>query len=252
MGRGQAAVLLKSSIYSADDIDVRSARGLGLGASRIAAFNVLFCVAVAHLLPSHIIAKHSSWHRFASANAELCYFLTDMTMKRAPKRKASSSGSKKRKANSGGRSAALSRLLEKLEEAEDLETIYASLKLIKEEVIEADDLSDAEHELIGQASLAVPYLMSRMMMELCTTPRSMGGLAFPHAKSEQVVSCIFLEGRGCNTESLTENVLVSMGLDAVDARKLLPKLKEVGSKAREKVEELRMRSAVEPAEHDAG
>lgn len=196
----------------------------------------------------------SGQKRRASARGEDEQLLLDEAMAR---------GSKKAKEDTA---AELSRkeldiLFDSLREANDLASSYASLKLIKdglppaavvvgEEKVVVEQEGEAKHdlslcltkeeqELLAQASLAVPYLMCKMTKEVCTRPRSMGGLAFSSAKADMFVTDLFLKmGPSCCFEKTLEEDLIEQSLQPADARKLLPKLKEVGLHARSKVDEL--------------
>ena len=131
-----------------------------------------------------------------------------------------------------------------LNDATDLPTTYAALKLVKDMLRSTghDDDPPEEHlELIQNASLAVPYLMYQMAVEIFTEPKTLGGLAFPSAKAKSLAKDIFEKAgvSACSMNTTESSLkLQKAGIDQVDARKILPKLKHVGDQARSKVEEI--------------
>lgn len=146
----------------------------------------------------------------------------------------------------------LEQLLERLKAANDLPACYACLKIIREEFAKtrsADNnaiplLTDKEQELINQANLAVPYLMCKKAIDLCTLPRSLGGLALSSAKARTLCLTVFekCQGLSCCSSSMTDKKIVRLckgSLTVQDAIRVLPKLAEVGIAARSKVNEIR-------------
>jgi hypothetical protein len=136
------------------------------------------------------------------------------------------------------------RALKALEDATDVQSAYAALKIVKE-VFRLDsskvDDDDPTQQLIKKASLAVPFLMYKVTVERFTRPRSFGGLAFSIAKAKRVASTLFQNmGPSCCSTSVTEKDLVRLGkIEITDARKVLPLMKEVGIETRAKVEAVR-------------
>jgi hypothetical protein len=132
------------------------------------------------------------------------------------------------------------RALKALEDAIDVQSAYAALKIVKEvfplnSSTALDD--DPRQQLIKKASLAVPFLMYKMTVERFTRPRSFGGLAFSIAKAKRVAATLFQNiGPSCCSADITENDLVKAGrIEITDARKVLPLLKDVGIETRGKV-----------------
>jgi hypothetical protein len=136
------------------------------------------------------------------------------------------------------------RALKALEDATDVQSAYAALKIVKE-VFRLDpskvDDDDPTQQLIKKASLAVPFLMYKLAVERFTRPRSFGGLAFSIAKAKRVAATLFQNmGPSCCSTSVTEKDLVKAGqIEITDARKVLPLMKDVGIETRAKVEAVR-------------
>lgn len=160
-------------------------------------------------------------------------------------------------------------LVQALRNANDLASIYAPLKLFRDQQKTATKskavtveslLTSEDQELFKSAALAVPFLLFERAVELCTRPRSMGGLSFSTAKATQVVQLLMAtnpsakkgnktlrtpsEQLGCLrfcSAHATEKELLKMCslLNASDARKILPHLKSLGAKARSQVPALR-------------
>jgi hypothetical protein len=132
------------------------------------------------------------------------------------------------------------RAVKALEDAMDVQSAYAALKIVKE-VFPLDsstlDDDDPTHQLIKKASLAVPFLMYKLAVERFTRPRSFGGLAFSIAKAKRVAATLFQNiGPSCCSADITEKDLVKAGrIEITDARKVLPLLKDVGIETRGKV-----------------
>lgn len=132
-------------------------------------------------------------------------------------------------------------LIKALREACDLPSTYAALKLIRESSF-LDFLTEEEKELVSDASLAVPYIMSNLAVEHCTRPRSLGGLAYSRAKAENLIRSLFAKmGPACCADDVKEKDIekACKDISSQDARKIVPKLKQVGTDAKRKVEELR-------------
>jgi hypothetical protein len=136
------------------------------------------------------------------------------------------------------------RALKALEDATDVQSAYAALKIVKE-VFRLDsstvDDDDPKQRLIKKASLAVPFLMYKLAVERFTRPRSFGGLAFSIAKAKRVSATLFENmGPSCCSANVTEKDLVKAGrVEISDARKVLPLMKDVGIETRAKVEAVR-------------
>lgn len=135
------------------------------------------------------------------------------------------------------------RALKALENSTDLPSAYAALKVAKEvfRINSSTVDDDPTLKLIEKASLAVPFLMYKISVERFTRPRSFGGLAFSIAKAKRVAAVLFQNiGPACCSAGMTEKELVKLGrVEAADARKVLPKLKDVGIEARAEVENIR-------------
>ena len=83
--------------------------------------------------------------------------------------------------------------------------------------------------------------MYQMAVEIFTEPKTLGGLAFPSAKAKSLAKDIFEKAgvSACSMNTTESSLkLQKAGIDQVDARKILPKLKHVGDQARSKVEEI--------------
>jgi hypothetical protein len=136
------------------------------------------------------------------------------------------------------------RALKALEDATDVQSAYAALKIVKEvfrlDLSTVDD-DDPTQQLIKKASLAVPFLMYKLAVERFTRPRSFGGLAFSIAKAKRVAATLFENmGPSCCSANVTEKDLVKAGqIEITDARKVLPLMKDVGIETRTKVESVR-------------
>jgi hypothetical protein len=138
------------------------------------------------------------------------------------------------------------RALKALEDATDVQSAYAALKIAKEvfrldsSTVVVDD-DDPTQRLIKTASLAVPFLMYKVAVERFTRPRSFGGLAFSIAKAKRVAAALFQNmGPSCCSSSVTEKDLVKAGqIEITDARKVLPLMKDVGVETRAEVEAVR-------------
>jgi hypothetical protein len=136
------------------------------------------------------------------------------------------------------------RALKALEDATDVQSAYAALKIVKEvfrlDSFKVDD-DDPTQQLIKKASLAVPFLMYKLAVERFTRPRSFGGLAFSIAKAKRVATTLFQNmGPSCCSTSVTVKDLVKAGqIEITDARKVLPLMKDVGVETRAKVEAVR-------------
>jgi hypothetical protein len=136
------------------------------------------------------------------------------------------------------------RALKALEDATDVQSAYAALKIAKE-VVRLDsstvDDDDPTQRLIKKASLAVPFLMYKQAVERFSRPRSIGGLAFSIAQAKRVAVTLFQNmGPSCCSADVTEKDLVKAGqIEIKDARKVLPLLKDLGIETRAKVEAVR-------------
>lgn len=137
------------------------------------------------------------------------------------------------------------RALKALEDATDVQSAYAALKIVKEvcqlDSSTAEDDDDPTQQLIQKASLAVPFLMYKLAVERFTRPRSFGGLAFSIAKAKRVAATLFQNmGPSCCSADVSEKDLVKVGgLEITDARKVLPLMKDVGIETRAKVDAVR-------------
>jgi len=144
-------------------------------------------------------------------------------------------------------------LIKALREACDLPSTYAALKLIRESSF-LDSLTEKEKELVSDASLAVPYIMSNLAVEHCTRPRSLGGLAYSRAKAENLIRSLFAKmGPACCADNVKEKDIekACKDISSQDARKIVPKLKQVGIDAKRKVEELREQILAERSKNTA-
>ena len=145
--------------------------------------------------------------------------------------------------------------MEKLRDASDMATLYATLKLTKEAIEskrEEEDLQDLSEflapediDLLTNAGTALAFLMCKKAIELCTLPKSLGGLAFAQAKADNIVRHLFeTMGVAACFEDTTEKDLLkacrdNAVIDQQDLRKVLPKLKLIGVESRERIEQVR-------------
>ncbi|GKY96104.1 hypothetical protein MPSEU_000570700 [Mayamaea pseudoterrestris] len=149
---------------------------------------------------------------------------------------------------------ALFHYLEQLRAASDLPTLYANLMLTKKAIREKQEeeeglevyhfLAPADIELVESAGTAVAFLMCQKAIEVCTLPKTLGGLAFAQAKADNIVRHLFETiGIAACFEDTTEQDLVKVcrGKDTIEAhdlRKVLPKLKSIGADARGGIDQI--------------
>jgi hypothetical protein len=97
--------------------------------------------------------------------------------------------------------------------------------------------------------------MCKKAIELCTLPKSLGGLAFAQAKADNIVRKIFetLGVASCfETTSEKDLAQACRGNDVIeqqDLRKVLPKLKSIGLESRERIDQVRLELQAEKEDH---
>lgn len=148
--------------------------------------------------------------------------------------------------------------MDKLETVSDLTSLYATLKLTLDAIKSKEEtdhntsaatlLSKKDQFLLEQSQTALAFLMCKKAIELCTRPKSLGGLAFAQAKADNIVRKLFtsMGVKVCATSTTEQDLVKALPHDDVkdpqqqqDLRKVLPKLKLIGMEASIKVDQVR-------------